>query len=236
MTSKWSGKINDSERFDRLEKLLGQEAIDKLNRSRVLLVGLGGVGGTCAEALLRSGIRRLTLVDGDRVGITDLNRQVIATEASIGQYKTEAMAKRLLEIDSQAEIRKINRFLLANEEWELDFQNYDFIVDAIDTVASKIELARRSQIAGRPLIAAMGFGNKLDPSKIRIGMASQTRICPLARVYRQRLKKEQLGDVTVVFSEEEPVLKTRLPASNSFVPTAAGICMASHVVRTLAGV
>lgn len=225
--------IDDRKRFDRLAMVVGDYAVSALNDARVLVIGLGGVGGSCAEALLRSGIRKLTIVDGDEVDPTNLNRQIIATEDTIGIPKTEAMEKRLLAIDSKAEIEKIDKFLLAQEDWPIDMADYDFVSDAIDTVSTKIEIARKCHKSNTALISAMGFGNKLDPTRVEITMASKTRVCPLARAYRKMLREEGIGDVAVVFSEEIPAVNSRPPGSTSFVPTVAGLCMAGYIVREI---
>lgn len=230
-----TSRISDEERYKRLEMIVGQEAVQKLKRSKVLIFGLGGVGGSCVEALVRSGIRKITIIDGDQVDVTNLNRQLIALESTIGERKTQAMADRLMAIDSSVQVEKIDSFILPEDDWSIEISDFDFVVDAIDTVASKVEIARRCKQAGIPLIAAMGFGNKLDPTQIEIAKLSETSICPLAKAYRKKLRQEGIIDVAVAFSKEVPAISSRPPGSTAFVPAAAGLCMAAYVVREIIG-
>ena len=227
--------------FSRTRLLLGPEAMERLYHSHVLLFGLGGVGGHAAEALCRSGVGRLTLVDGDRVVPSNLNRQLFATRETIGLYKTEAAERRLHEIWPECRVETEPLFYLPETADRFDFSAYDYIVDAVDTVAAKLSLAREAHAAGTPLISCMGAGNKLDPTAFRVADISETSVCPLARVMRQELRKQGILHLKVVYSAEKPRPSAmeggkRVPASCAFVPAAAGLILAGEVVKDLTGV
>lgn len=218
-------------RNDRTVGLIGESGLKKLNNARVLLFGVGGVGGHAAEALVRAGVGSLTLADGDVFSPSNLNRQLFATEKTVGMSKVEAARARLLEINGGAEI--IAEKLFFDAGTPLDFSRYDYVIDAIDTVSSKIEIVRRAKSAGVAVISSMGAGNKLDPTAFKIADIYETGVCPLARVMRRLCRENGIDSLKVVYSEEEPVSSARIPASISFVPAAAGLAIASEVVRDL---
>ena len=224
--------------FERTRRLIGAEALERLDRARVIVFGLGGVGGSAAEALLRAGVGHLTFVDADCVDVTNLNRQIIATQETVGMPKAEAMRARALSIRPDADVQAVQAFYDAGSAPQFDLQAYDYVADAIDTVTSKLLLIERATAAGTPIISAMGAGNKLDPARFRVADIRQTSVCPLARVMRRELKKRGIGHLKVVFSDEPPLTAidgARAPASISFVPTAAGLVLAGAIVRDLIG-
>lgn len=191
--------------FARTEMLLGREAMEKLNRSRVAVFGIGGVGGYVCEALARSGLGAFDLIDSDRVDISNLNRQIIATRKTIGQYKVDVMRERILEINPEADIRVYRSFFLPENADTFPFEEYDYVVDAVDTVTAKLELVMRAQKYEVPVISSMGAGNKLDASAFRVADIYETRVCPLAKVMRRELKKRGVEHLKVVYSEETPL-------------------------------
>lgn len=191
--------------FSRTELLLGRAAMDKLRASRVAVFGIGGVGGYVCEALVRSGIGALDLIDSDRVSLSNLNRQIIATRKTIGAYKVDAMRERILEINPECDVREYKCFFLPETSKDFPFQSYDYIVDAVDTVTAKIELVRKAAEEGIPVISSMGAGNKLDGSLFRVADLYETKVCPLARVMRRELKKQGIEKLKVVYSEEVPI-------------------------------
>ena len=190
--------------FSRTELLFGKEAMEKLQNSRVAVFGIGGVGGYVCEALVRSGIQKFDLVDDDKVCLTNLNRQIIATRKTVGQYKVDVMRDRILEINPNAEVMIHKCFFLPDNADEFPFADYDYVVDAVDTVTAKISLVMKCQEMGIPIISAMGAGNKLDPTQFRVVDIYKTRVCPLARVMRRELKKRGVKKLKVVYSEEQP--------------------------------
>lgn len=222
------------DQFSRTARILGEEALNTLSSSHVAIFGLGGVGGFAAEALVRSGIGRFDLIDHDKVDITNLNRQIIATHRTIGREKTEVMKERMLSINPNAEITIHPCFFLPENAADFDFSRYDYVIDAVDTVTAKIELVLRAQAAGVPIISSMGTGNKLNPAMLEAADLYETSVCPLARVMRHELRKRGVEKLKVVYSREEP-LKTydRTPGSTAFVPPAAGFLIASEVVKDL---
>jgi tRNA A37 threonylcarbamoyladenosine dehydratase len=224
--------------FDRTRLIIGEEGLSRLSRSTVVVAGLGGVGSYAAEALARAGVGNLVLIDGDIVTISNLNRQLIATRATLGRDKVEVTKERVLDISPHCQVSAHKAFLDSNTISSFVSEQADFVVDAIDSVQSKASLAAYCISKGIRLISCMGAGNRLDPLRFRIADVSETRVCPLAKAYRQELRKAGIvSGVTVVFSDEAPV-KTgcRTPGSTSFVPPVAGLAMAGHVIRTLAGV
>lgn len=231
------------EQFARTEALLGQAAMEKLAHSRVAVFGIGGVGGYVCEALARSGVGELDLIDNDRVCLTNLNRQIIATHKTIGRYKTEVMRERILEINPEAVVRVHQCFFLPENAEQFPFPEYDYVVDAVDTVTAKIELILRAQESGVPVISSMGAGNKLDAGAFRIADIYETKVCPLARVMRRELRKRHVERLKVVYSEEEPFtpqgqeegdsVRRAVPGSVAFVPSVAGLLIAGEVVRDL---
>ena len=239
----------------RTELLLGEEGIEKLSKARVAVFGIGGVGGYVTEALCRSGVGALDLIDHDTVSVTNLNRQVIALHSTVGQYKTDVMEKRLLDINPDVKITIHKCFYLPETKDQFDFSVYSYVVDAVDTVTAKLLLAEEAKKAGVPLISSMGTGNKLDPSKLQVSDVFETSVDPLARVMRRELRKRGIDHLKVVWSTEEPrkpLLDARtirmmegspvpeedvrmkdIPGSSAFVPAAAGLLIASEVVRDL---
>lgn len=227
------------EQFIRSAYVLGEGAIEKLNKSRVAVFGLGGVGGYVVEALARAGVGTLDLIDGDRVSESNINRQILALHSTVGRYKAEVAAERVKAINPHICANERNIFYDKDTENQFDFTVCDYVVDAIDCVTSKIMLAVDCQKAGVPLISCMGTGNKLDPMGFKVADISQTRVCPLARVMRRELKKAGVDKLKVVYSEEEPKRgdrageEARVPGSVPFVPPAAGLLIASEVVKGL---
>ena len=223
-----------SEAWSRTELLLGQEAVERLAKARVAVFGIGGVGSYAAEALARSGVGSLDLIDSDRVAASNLNRQIIALHSTLGRYKTEVMRERILDINPHACVRIYNCFYLPETAELFDFSVYDYVVDAIDTVTGKIELVMQAREAGTPVISSMGAGNKLDAAAFRVEDIYRTSVCPLAKVMRRELKKRGVKDLKVVYSKEEPVKKgNQIPGSIAFVPPAAGLILAGEVVKDL---
>ena len=243
--------------FSRTELLLGAEAMESLYKKRVAVFGIGGVGGYVCEALVRSGIGAFDLIDDDKVCLTNLNRQIIATRKTVGRYKVEVMRERMLDINPDVQIVTHKCFFLPENADEFDFRDYDYVVDAVDTVTAKIELIMRAQREGVPIISAMGAGNKLDPGRFKIADIYDTSICPLARVMRRELKKRNIKSLKVVYSDEPPIQpgkdilissttdssttdegdtntkRRAIPGSMAFVPAVAGLMMAGEIVKDL---
>ncbi len=233
--------------FSRTELLFGKEAMKKLQNSRVAIFGIGGVGGYTAEALARSGIGAIDLIDNDTVCLTNLNRQIIATHSSIGKLKVDVAEARLLDINPDIKIKKYNIFYTPETKSDFDFTQYDYVVDAIDTVVGKLSIIEESKKANIPVISSMGAGNKLDPTKFEVADISKTSVCPLARVIRQELKKRNISKVKVVYSkepsikpittednkEELSIKKHQIPGSTAFVPSVAGLIIAGEVIKDL---
>ena len=223
--------------FLRTRWLVGTEAVNRLQKMRVAVFGVGGVGGFCIEALARAGIGALDIVDYDRVDLTNINRQIIATTETVGELKVDVMKERLSSIVPETAVRTYP--MMFNEETidEISFGDYDYVVDAVDQVTAKLLIIEKAQAAGVPVLSAMGAGNKLYPEALEIAMLSETKVCPLARVMRREVKKRDLGDFPVVYSMEEPKkvegIDERSPASISFVPSTAGLIAASKVIRDL---
>jgi len=224
-----------SEQFSRTRQLIGEAAVEKLSRSRVILFGVGGVGSFTAEALCRAGIGKITLVDGDVVSESNLNRQLVALHSTIGQSKAEVMKARMLDINPAMEAHALNLFYDASTAGQIDLTEYDYVVDAIDSVTSKLLLIEKCHALSIPSISCMGAGNKLDPTQFEISDIAKTSVCPLARVMRRELKNRGILHHKVVYSKEPPVNTSgeRTPASISFVPSAAGLILAGAVIRDL---
>ena len=231
-------------RFERFEMLVGRDALSALKEKKVVVFGVGGVGGYVCEALARSGVGRIDVVDNDTVSLTNINRQIIATSDTVGRSKTSVMAERMKSINPDISVHEYNLFYLPETADEIDLSEYDFVVDAIDTVSGKLELAIRCQKLGVPLVSSMGTGNKLDPSRIVVTDIYKTKICPLARVMRTLCKKNGIKKLAVVYSEEEPKIpmfqpsendnpNKVIPASSAFVPPVAGLTIASYVVQKM---
>ena len=233
--------------YSRTELLLGRDAMEKLRRSRVAIFGLGGVGGYVAEALARCGVGAIDVVDHDTVSLTNLNRQILATRQTVGQSKARAAADRIHAINPEITVTVHETFYLPETADSFDFTQYNYIVDAIDTVTGKLMLARQAQEAGTPIISSMGTGNKLDPTRFQVADISQTSVCPLARIMRKECKKRGIKKLKVVYSTEDPISCTlteeaaaelpegrrAVPGSIAFVPAAAGLILASEVVKDL---
>ncbi len=244
--------------FSRTELLLGKEAMNKLESSRVAVFGIGGVGGYVCEALVRSGVGAFDLIDDDKVCLTNLNRQIIATRKTVGQYKAEVMRDRILEINPKADVRIHKCFYLPENSDDFDFNEYDYVVDAVDTVTAKIELIMKAKETDTPVISSMGAGNKLDASAFRVADIYKTKVCPLAKVMRRELKKRGVKKLKVVYSEEKPIRpledmsiscrshcicppgakhkcteRRDIPGSVAFVPSVVGLIIAGEVIKDL---
>lgn len=223
-----------NESLSRTEKLIGANAIEKLRNARVAVFGVGGVGSYVVEALARSGIGALDLIDNDTVAESNLNRQLIALHSTIGKPKVEVAAERIKDIDPLIQVSIHQCFYLPEEAAHFPFWEYDYIVDAIDTVKAKISLVEEAKKAGVPIICSMGTGNKLDPTRFEVADISKTSVCPLAKVMRIELRKRGINHVKVLYSKEEPVnVGDRTPASISFVPSVAGLIIAGEVIKDL---
>ncbi|MBR6766431.1 MAG: tRNA threonylcarbamoyladenosine dehydratase [Clostridia bacterium] len=235
------------EQFSRTALVIGSSGVDRLHASRIALFGVGGVGGFAAEALIRSGVGALDIFDNDTVSVSNINRQLIALHSTVGQLKVDVMKKRLLDINHEAEIGAYAMFYLPENADSVDLSRYDYIIDAIDTVSAKIELAVRAQNLNIPIISAMGAGNKLDPTAFEVADISKTSVCPLARVMRQSLKKRGVNHLKVVYSREIPRPhapdaecppeegRRSTPGSTAFCPSVAGLILAGEVIRDLTG-
>ena len=249
------------DQFSRTQLLLGAEAIEKFKNSRVAVFGIGGVGGFVVEGLVRSGIGAFDLIDDDKVCLTNLNRQIIATRKTVGKYKVDVMKERILEINADAKVTTHKCFYLPDTAEEFDFSAYDYVVDAVDTVSAKIELVLRAKEANVPIISCMGAGNKLDPTRFEVTDIYKTSVCPLAKVMRRELKKRGVKKLKVVYSKEEPIKPSEdmsiscrqncicppgaehkcterraIPGSVSFVPSVAGLIIAGEILKDIAKV
>ena len=244
--------------FSRTELLLGKEAMNQLSASKVAIFGIGGVGGYACEALVRSGVGAFDLIDDDKVCLTNLNRQIIATRKTVGKYKADVMKERMLEINPDVDVAVHKSFFLPENADEFPFDEYDYIVDAVDTVTAKIELVMKARGKNIPIISSMGAGNKLDASQFRVADIYKTKVCPLAKVMRRELKKRGVEKLKVVYSEEKPTRpiedmaiscrtncicppgakhkcteRRDIPGSVAFVPSVAGLILAGEVVKDL---
>ena len=244
--------------YSRTELLLGREAMERLWNARVAVFGIGGVGGYTVEALARSGVGTLDLIDDDRVCLTNINRQIYATQKTVGKYKVDVAAERIAEINPKLTVHTWKTFYGPDTAEQFDFTAYDYVVDAIDTVTGKIALVLQAKAAGTPIICSMGAGNKLDPTAFRVADLYETRVCPLARVMRRELKKRGVERLKVVYSEEEPLTpiedmeisckahcvcppgtarkctqRRQVPGSTAFVPSVVGLIIAGEIVKDL---
>ncbi len=230
--------------FLRTEMLIGKDAVEKLNNSRVAVFGVGGVGGYVVEALSRAGVGNIDIIDNDTISVSNLNRQIIALNSTVGKNKVDVLKARLLDINPNLKVETYKCFFTRNTEF--DFSKYDYVVDAIDTVVGKLELIIRAKSANVPIICSMGTGNKMNPTMFEVADISKTSVCPLAKVIRQELKKRRIKKVKVVYSKEMPLkpivtedmdVETKggriAPASNSFCPAVAGLIIASEVIKDL---
>lgn len=244
--------------FSRTELLFGKDAMNKLANSRVAVFGIGGVGGYAVEALARSGIGELDLIDDDKICLTNLNRQIFALRSTVGKYKVEVAKDRVHDICPDIKVNTYNCFYMPDTADQFDFTKYDYIIDAIDTVTGKIEIITRANEAGVPVISSMGAGNKLDPTAFRVADIYQTKVCPLAKVMRRELKKRDIKKLKVVYSEEQPIrpiedmeiscrkncicppgtkrkctARRDIPGSTAFVPSVVGLIIAGEVIKDL---
>lgn len=238
-----------SDQFSRLRLQFGSEAVERLHRARVAVFGIGGVGGHCVEALTRSGVGALDLIDNDTISLTNLNRQIIALHSTVGRYKVDVMQERILDINPDCRVSTYRMFYLPENADEFDLTRYDYVIDCIDTVTAKLELAQRCHRLNVPLISSMGTANKLDPTRFVVTDISKTTMCPLARILRKELRNRGIRHLKVVYSTEPALTpftdlpdaqeesgKRQLPSSNAFVPGAAGLTLAGEVIRELAGI
>ena len=235
-----------NEQFLRTAMLLGEEAIEKLQKARVAVFGIGGVGGYTVEALARAGIGRIDVIDNDCVSLSNINRQILATHSTVGMPKVEAARKRILDINPDCRVVTHQVFYTPETEGQFDFTQYDYIVDAIDTVTGKLALVQNAHAVGTPIICCMGTGNKLDASAFQVADISKTSMCPLARIMRKELGKRGIKHLKVVYSQEEALTPTgweeeaaalgkrQIPGSVSFVPGAAGLILAGEVIKDIA--
>ncbi|MGI6238515.1 MAG: tRNA threonylcarbamoyladenosine dehydratase [Christensenellales bacterium] len=232
--------------FSRTQMLLGAPAMRRLAQARVAVFGVGGVGGAAAEAIVRGGVGAIDIIDSDKVSLTNLNRQIVATHATLDQYKVDALAARLSDINPHASIRAHRLFFLPEHADAINFSNYDYVIDAVDTVKAKIGIVMSCAAAGVPVISAMGAGNKLDATGFRVADIYETKVCPLARVMRKELKAREIQQLKVVYSEEAPRapiaedagdadgMRRAVPGSTSFVPPVVGMILAGEVIKDIA--
>lgn len=246
------------DQFSRTELLLGNENMIRLKNARVAIFGIGGVGGYTTEALARSGVGTLDLIDDDRVCLTNINRQIYATRRTVGRYKVDVAEERILEINPEAKVNTYKTFYMPDTAAEFDFSAYDYVIDAIDTVTGKLMLVEQADHAGTPIISSMGAGNKMDPTAFQVADIYETSVCPLARVMRRELKKRGIRSLKVVYSREKPMepvedmaiscrsncicppgtarkctQRRQIPGSNAFVPSVAGLIIAGEVIKDL---
>lgn len=233
--------MNVKEEFSRTAYVFGENAIEKLNNSRVAIFGVGGVGGYICEALCRAGVGHIDIFDRDTVSLSNINRQIIALHSTVGRPKVEVMKERILDINPECEINAYNVFYLPENADEFDLSAYNYIADAVDTVAAKLEIAERAYKLGIPVISAMGAGNKTDPTRFEVADINDTSVCPLARVMRRELKNRGIKKYKVVYSKEEPRKSgvtdpesgKSIPGSLSFVPSAMGLIMAGEIIKEI---
>lgn len=246
--------------FSRTQLLLGQEGMEKLHNSRVAVFGIGGVGGYVVEGLVRSGVGALDLIDDDQVCLTNINRQIIATRKTLGRYKVEVAAERVHDINPDCQVKTFQTFYLPETADQFDFSQYDYVVDAIDTVTGKLKLIEEAKKVGTPIISSMGAGNKLDPTAFKVADIYDTSICPLAKVMRRECRKRGIESLKVVYSEEKPIRpledmsiscrtncicppgtarkcteRRDIPGSTSFVPSVVGLIIAGEIIKDLCG-
>lgn len=219
----------------RTESLIGAEAVERLSQARIIVFGIGGVGSFVAEALARAGVGSLAIVDNDTINVTNINRQLIALYSTLGRKKVDVMAERLYDINPAIAVQKFDIYYDKETADKIDFSQYDYIVDAIDKVTSKLLIIERAEAIKVPIISSMGTGNKLNPSFFEIADIHSTSVCPLARIMRTELKKRGIEKLKVLYSREEPVKKNRVPASISFVPGSAGLLLAAEVIKDIVG-
>ena len=235
--------MNVSEQFSRTAYVYGEQAIEKLNNARVAVFGVGGVGGFICEALARAGVGQIDIFDRDTVSVSNINRQIIALHSTVGQSKVEVMKKRILDINPNCKVEAHEVFYLPDNANDFDLSRYDYIADAVDTVAAKLEIIVRAKALSVPVISAMGAGNKTDPTRFEVADISKTTVCPLARVMRRELKARGINHVRVVYSTEparpggevDAVTGKSIPGSLSFVPSVMGLIMAGEIIKDIVG-
>lgn len=241
-----------SEQYIRTQMLLGDLAMQKLSQAKVAVFGIGGVGGYCVEALARSGINNLDIIDNDTICLSNLNRQIIALHSTIGQYKVDVAKKRILDINPSASVNAHKEFFSPDNSYKFDFSAYDYVIDAVDTVSAKLEIIVKSKAVGTPVISSMGAGNKLNPTLFEVDNISRTSVCPLAKVMRRELKQRGISNVKVVYSKEIPIkpaynnvntevnttdiIKRSPPGSTAFVPSVVGLIIAGEVIKDISGI
>ncbi len=218
---------------DRTEKLIGKDGVRKLEDAKVIIYGIGGVGSFAVEGLVRAGVENLVLVDPDEISVTNINRQIHSNVKTVGKSKIEVMRERILEINPEANVEIYNPKNLDFEEQELINESFSYVIDAVDTVKTKINIIEKAKEKRVPVISAMGAGNKLDATKFEVADISKTDVCPLARTIRKELRKRNIKDVKVVYSKEEPVIKEKTPASISYVPSVCGLIIAGEVIKDI---
>ena len=228
------------DQFERTKLLIGETQFEKLSKAKIAVFGIGGVGGYVCEALVRSGIKNIAIVDNDTVSLTNLNRQIIATHDTIGRLKVDVMKERLMSINKEVNVECINTFLLKNEDNVIDFSKYDYLVDALDTITAKLTIIEEANKLNKKVISSMGTGNKINPTMLEVTDIYKTTVCPLARVMRTELKKRNIKKLKVVYSKETPIKplgiindNKSIPASIAFVPSVAGLIIASEVVKDI---
>ena len=227
--------------FSRTKLLFGDENLEKLKNSRVAVFGVGGVGGYVVEALARSGVGTLDIIDNDKVCASNINRQIIATTKTVGRYKVDVAKERILDINPDAVVNAYNTFYMPETKDQFNFKNYDYVVDAIDTVTGKIQLVMQAKESETPIISSMGAGNKINPAQFEVADIYKTSVCPLAKVMRYELKKRGIKKLKVVYSKENPIKsfevqdKRHVPGSNAFVPSTVGLIIASEVIKDILG-
>ncbi len=235
--------------FSRTQLMFGKEAMERLSKSRVAVFGIGGVGGYTVEALARSGVGAIDIIDNDKVCLTNINRQIIATHNTIGRYKVDVEAERIAQINPNCKVNVYKTFYMPQTQAEFDFTLYDYVVDAIDTVTGKLTIVENAKKCNTPVISSMGAGNKLDPTAFEVADIYKTSVCPLAKVMRRELKKRGINSLKVVYSKEEPIkpiedleidnqdsARREIPGSNAFVPSVVGLIIAGEVIKDLTGV
>lgn len=228
------------DQFSRTQMIFGEENMEKLSKARVAVFGVGGVGGYTVEALARSGVGALDIIDNDKVCLTNINRQILATGKTLGQYKVDVAAERVHDINPDCVVNCYKTFYMPDTADQFDFSKYDYVVDAIDTVTGKIMLVEQAQKSNTPMISSMGAGNKVNPAAFEVADIFETSVCPLAKVMRRELKKRGIKKLKVVYSKEKPIRPCtdtgNVPGSTAFVPSVAGLIMAGEVVKDLTGI
>jgi tRNA A37 threonylcarbamoyladenosine dehydratase len=225
---------NNEERFSRTELLIGTEGIERLKKAKIAIFGIGGVGSFVVEALARAGVSNFVLIDNDKIDVTNINRQIIATTKTIGKYKTDVMKERILDINPRAEVKIFKEFFMPESKSDIINKELSYVADCIDTVTAKLEIIKRCKEKEIPVISAMGTGNKLEPTRFEITDIYKTTVCPLAKVMRKELKKRNIDNLKVIYSKEEQIkIEEKTPGSISFVPSSAGLILAGEIIKDI---